>query len=82
MKITIDDKFMRWMLAQVKAYYCEACSECKKCPYYYLNRKHVKGCADCSEIPLLERLMIARKLYEREEDNDLQRKEDRTLQAD
>ena len=66
MKITIDDKFMRWILAQVKAYYCESCRECTECPYYCKNRKHVQEFADCAEIPLLERLMIARKLYEKE----------------
>lgn len=70
MKITIDDKFMNWMLEQVRAYYCPW-RNCTECPYYCKNRKHVQGYVHCSEIPLLEKLMIARKLYERRENNDL-----------
>lgn len=67
MKITIDDKFMRWILYHVKANYCKA-RDCMECPYYSKNRKHVQGFADCTEIPLIEQLMIVRKLYEKEVD--------------
>lgn len=81
MKITIDDKFMDWILDQIRGLYCLVHEyenhNCSDCPYYR-NRKHVH----CEEIPLIERLMITRKLYEKEENNDLQRKEDRTLQVD
>lgn len=68
MKITIDDKFMSWMLDVVRGYYCNDviyCG-CTDCPYHYSNRKHVQGNSDCAEAPLLEKLMIARKLYEKE----------------
>lgn len=67
MKITIDDKFMKWMLNVVRGYYCndEIYCSCTDCPYYRGNRKHVQGNPDCTEVPLLEQLMIARKLYER-----------------
>lgn len=64
MKITIDDNFMEWILDGIKSYYCNELYECTVCPYYCKNRKHVQGDTDCAEIPLLEKLMIARKLYE------------------
>ena len=69
MKITIDDKFMDWILDLVKGYYCIDVFNCScpdECPYYYKNRKHIQDFVSCTEIPLLEKLMIARKLYEKE----------------
>lgn len=69
MKITIDDNFMDWILDLIREYYCNDvfyCSCPDECPYLPKNGKHVQGFADCPKMSFIDKLMIARKLYEKE----------------